>query len=265
MKEHANRTVTFSELFSEWRKPPYGVKDGMMPLLAVAFVLSQRDKIAIYRDGIFRAKFDDVDVDYLAKDPAFIQLRWMDLSDVSRRLLSGMAEVVRDLDKTNELAHLEPIDVGRGLVAIYDQFPKWTKRTMRLSSNAVNIRDLFKRAHDPNQFLFDDIPGTLKEDVTLANDKNLRRVIGKRPRGTGGTGTGLPRHAASFARSHACGVTGPEHLATVTRGIARARREHQAACRRLPARRLCRSVVAIRRFGRALRRHRQPCRKQAAA
>lgn len=179
VKAHADRTVAVSELFDEWRKPPFGVKDGMMPLLAVAFVLSQRDKIAVYRNGIFRAKFDDVDVDYLAKDPAFIQLRWMDLGDVSRRLLSGMAEVVRDLDKTNELVHLEPIDVGRGLVAIYDQLPKWTERTMRLSSNAVSIRDLFKRAHDPNQFLFDDIPGTLGENVSLANGEDLRRVIGR--------------------------------------------------------------------------------------
>lgn len=177
VKAYANRTVAFSELFDEWRKPPFGVKDGMMPILAVAFVLSQRDKIAVYRDGIFRAKFDDVDVDYLAKDPTFIQLRWMDLGDVARRLLSGMAEVVRDLDKSNELVHLEPIDVGRGLVAIYDQLPKWTERTMRLSSNAVKIRDLFKRAHDPNQFLFDDIPGTLGEDVSLTDDKDLRRVI----------------------------------------------------------------------------------------
>lgn len=178
VKAHADRTVAFSELFDEWRNPPFGVKDGMMPLLAVAFVLSQRDTIAIYRDGIFRAKFDDLDVDYLAKDPACIQMRWMDLGDVSRLLLSGMAEVVRDLDKTNELVHLEPIDVGRGLVSIYDQLPKWTERTMRLSANAMNIRDLFKRARDPNQFLFDDIPGTLGEDVSLANEKDLHRVIG---------------------------------------------------------------------------------------
>ena len=149
-----------------------------MPILAVAFILSQRDMLAVYRDGIFRAKFDDVDVDYLAKDAALIQLRWMDLTDIARRLLSGMAQVVRDLDRTNELVHLEPIDVGRGLVAIYDQLPKWTKRTMRLSSNAVNIRELFKRAHDPNQFLFDDIPGTLGKDVSLANEDSLRRVIG---------------------------------------------------------------------------------------
>ena len=80
LKKHANRTVPVSELFELWRKPPFGVKDGLMPILAVAFVLSQRDKLAVYRDGIFRAKFDDVDVDYLAKDAVFIQLRWMDLT-----------------------------------------------------------------------------------------------------------------------------------------------------------------------------------------
>ena len=177
VKAHADRTVAFSELFDEWRKPPFGVKGGMMPILAVAFVMSQRDKIAVYRDGIFRAKFDDVDVDYLAKNPSFIQLRWMDLGDAARRLLSGMADVVRHLDKTNDLVHLEPIDVGRGLVAIYDQLPTWTRRTMRLSVNAARTRDLFKRAHDPNRFLFDDIPATFGDEVSLTNNEDLRRVI----------------------------------------------------------------------------------------
>ena len=177
VRKHAERTVPVSELFDLWREPPFGVKEGLMPILAVAFILSRRDRFAVYRDGIFRAKFDDVDVDYLAKDPTIIQIRWMDLSDVSRRLLSDMAQVVRDLDDTNELENLEPIDVGRGLVAIYDRLPKWTARTMQLSSNAVNIRDLFKRAHDPNQFLFDDIPGLLGEDVSITKDEGLSRII----------------------------------------------------------------------------------------
>ena len=177
IKEHSNRTIAVSELFNEWRKPPFGIKDGLMPLLAVAFVLSQRDKLAVFREGIFRAKFDDVDVDYLAKDATTIQLRWMDLTDVSRRLLSDMAQIVRELDRKNALPHLEPIDVARGLVSIYDQLPRWTKRTMHLSTNAVHIRDIFKRAHDPNKFLFDDIPTTLREDVGLVTKKDFHRVI----------------------------------------------------------------------------------------
>jgi len=178
VKANANRAVPVSELFDEWRKPPYGVKDGLMPILAVAYVLSRRDRLAVYRDGVFRATFNDVDVDCLAKNPAFVQLRWMDLTDAARRLLSGMADVVRDLDGTIELAHLEPIDVGRGLVAIHDRLPGWTRRTMRLSSNAVRIRELFRRAQDPNRFLFDDIPGTLGEDAALGDGSALSRVVG---------------------------------------------------------------------------------------
>lgn len=175
IRDNANQTVEIAELFDLWRAPPFGVKDGLMPILAVAFVLSQREKLAVYREGIFRAQFDDLDVEYLAKDAETIQLRWMDLSEVSRALLSGMAEVVRDLDRTNTLVHLEPIDVARGLVAIYDQLPSWTKRTMQLSANAVRVRELFKRAKDPNKFLFDDIPGTLGEDAAVSED--LQEVL----------------------------------------------------------------------------------------
>lgn len=179
VRQHANRTIAISELFDLWRQPPFGVKDGLMPILSVAFIFSHRTGLAIYRDGIFRARFDDVDVEYLAKDPSSVQLRWMDLSELSRSLLSGMAEIVRDLDRNNTLVHLEPIDVARGLVAIYDQLPDWTKRTMRLSTNAVRVRDLFKRAKDPNKFLFDDIPAALSEDLAQArgDSGDLSRVV----------------------------------------------------------------------------------------
>jgi hypothetical protein len=174
---HSTRTVALTEIYNLWRGQPYGVKDGLMPVLAVAFILSQRNNVAVYREGIFRARFDDVDVDYLAKDPAIVQLRWMDLSEVARKLLSGMAEIVRRLDHGNALVHLEPIDVARGLVGIYEQLPDWTKRTMQLSSNAMRVRNLFKRARDPNKFLFDDIPALLGDDLSLTKNDDLQRVV----------------------------------------------------------------------------------------
>jgi hypothetical protein len=177
LKKNSKRTIAVAELYELWREPPFGVKEGLMPILAVAFILSQRNSIAVYREGIFRARFDDVDVQYMAKDAGVIQLRWMDMSDVARRLLSGMAEIVRSLDQTNALVHLEPIDVARGLVSIYEQLPSWTKRTMRLSANAVQVRELFKRANDPNKFLFDDIPSILGSDAALASDEDLGRVV----------------------------------------------------------------------------------------
>lgn len=177
LQEHGDKTVSIAEIYDLWRKQPFGVKDGLMPVLAVAFILSQRDGIAVYRDGIFRARFDDVDVDYLGKDPSVIQLRWMNLTAVSRKLLSGMAEVVRKLDATNTLVHLEPIDVARGLVSIYEQLPSWTKRTARLSTNASKVRNLFKRAIDPNRFIFDDIPEIAGGQADLSKEADLKRVV----------------------------------------------------------------------------------------
>lgn len=177
LQRHADRAISVSELLDEWRRPPFGVKDGIMPVLAVAFLLSQRNRIAIYRDGIFRARFDDVDADYLVKDPSSIQLRWMELNEVVWKLLSGMAEVIHNLDTENDLVGLDPLSVGRGLIAIYDRLPRWTTRTMRLSENAIRVRELFKRAHDPNQFLFNDIPASLGKNVSLESNAGLQEVI----------------------------------------------------------------------------------------
>lgn len=177
LKDSKDRTVAVADLYELWGKPPFGLKDGLKPVMAVAFILTQREHVALYREGIFQAHFKDIDVEILAKNAGDIQLRWMDLSDLSRRLLSSMAEVVRDLDASNSLAYLAPIDVARGLIAIFDRLHPWTKRTMQLSSNAVRVRDLFKHANDPNKFLFDDIPAAFGARGALDDEDNLQRIV----------------------------------------------------------------------------------------
>ncbi len=163
LKTNAHRAVPISEIYDVWHREPLGIKKGLLPVLAVAYLLSQRGSLAFYREGIFRAHISDLDIDYLIKDPACVQLRWMDLSEVSRRHLSKMADIVRNLDEENRLSHLTPIDVARGLVAIYDRIPPWVARTQRLSDNAKRIRQLFKQANDPNQLIFNDIPEIVKK------------------------------------------------------------------------------------------------------
>ena len=177
LQDREDRSISLSEIYELWRAPPFGMKDGVMPVIAVAYVLSNRNAVALYRQGIFQARFKDLDVEYLANDPNDIQLRWMNLSEVSRRLLSGMAEIVRDLDTANTLENLEPIDVGRGLIAIYDDLQPWTKRTMRLSSNALHIRGILKKANDPNRLLFNDLPALVGNDHDLSTDAGLVAVV----------------------------------------------------------------------------------------
>lgn len=177
--ERQDRSVSLSKIYDLWKSPPFGIKDGLMPVLAVAFILSKRNEVALYRQGVFQARFTDLDVDYLSKDPNDIQLRWMNLTDVARRLLSGLANIVRDLDEANRLQNLEPIDVGRGLISIYTSLPHWTQRTMRLSANAIQIRELFKRARDPNQFIFNDLPQLAGNGADIETEAGFQQIVGR--------------------------------------------------------------------------------------
>ena len=155
---NAQSTVSIEEIYKIWSRPPFGIRDGLLPVLIVAYIQSRRSHVTLYRERIFQPRLTDLDVEILATDPSDVQIRWMELSEFSRDLLSEMALIVRDMDPDNDLAELEPIDVARGLVAVYDQLPDWVGRTQRLSNNAKRVRQLFKQANDPNRFIFDDIP-----------------------------------------------------------------------------------------------------------
>ena len=197
----SERPVALAEIYGLWRAPPFGIKDGIMPVLAVAFILSNRNVIACYRQSIFQARFKDLDVDYLIQNPADIQLRWMNLSDISLRLLTGMADIIRDLDGCNALKKLDPIHVGRGLVAIYDALHPWTQRTMRLSVNSIHIRGIFKKANDPNQLLFNDLPSIFGVDHDMTMNGGFSEVISSVREGLKEMSEAYPTMLRSFSDS----------------------------------------------------------------
>ena len=179
LEANAHRTVSVAEIFDLWRKTPFGVKDGLLPVLAVAFALSKSHTLAFYRQGVFQVRMTDLDTDYLAKDPTDIQLRWMDMSNVSRRLLADMADIVRDMDASNTLPNLEPIDVARGLIAIYYALLPWVGRTQQLSGVTKQVRHLFKQAKDPNRLIFDDIPRVLdNEGEEPQSEAKIAKIAG---------------------------------------------------------------------------------------
>lgn len=178
LETNSDRAVSVGEIYARWRAAPFGIKDGLLPILAVAFALSKSHTLAFYRQGVFQVRMTDLDTDYLAKDPEAIQLRWMDMSNVSRGLLSDMADIVRDIDSKNTLPNLEPIDVARGLVAIYDQLPAWVGRTQHLSAGARRVRHLFKQAKDPNRLIFDDLPMELGDGDGSYGEEDIARISG---------------------------------------------------------------------------------------
>ena len=53
LKSAVDKKVPVTELFAELRKPPYGVRDGLIPLLLAIYYVAHRQEIAIFEDGTF--------------------------------------------------------------------------------------------------------------------------------------------------------------------------------------------------------------------
>ena len=57
LEANAHRAIPLAEIYDVWRRVPLGIKDGLLPVLAVAFVLSQRGTLAFYRQGYSRPAY----------------------------------------------------------------------------------------------------------------------------------------------------------------------------------------------------------------
>ena len=52
LDQNSDRKVNLTEILEKWSEPPYGIKLGLVPILAVSFYLARNDKIALFVDEI---------------------------------------------------------------------------------------------------------------------------------------------------------------------------------------------------------------------
>lgn len=175
IKSKQRQVVEVSQIYDLWHQPPYGVKDGIMPILVVALILSLGNRIAFYREGVFQVEIGEIDIEFLAKHPESVGVRWIDSTAATKELLSQLAEIAKEYDQDFDTRDQSPIHIARGLVSIFENLPQWTARTSTLSPNALVVRSTLKQARDPNQFLFDDLFSRISQNIH--SESNSREKV----------------------------------------------------------------------------------------
>ena len=179
LRTHGKRAVPLSEIFQEWRKPRFGLKDGVHAVLGLAYALSRRDRLAFYRSEIFQSRWTELDADYLINDPNDLQVRWLEISSATRRLLEGVRSLVLKSGTEEDAESESPLEVARSLVAAFDAFEPWTKRTARLDPETLAVRDVLRSASDPNTLLFDHLPALLSGEGGKSDLKRADETVGR--------------------------------------------------------------------------------------
>lgn len=151
--------VQVQKIYALWRSEPFGVRKGSFPVLLAAYILSRKEMVAVYKDGMFVPKMTTVDIDECLQDESRFSLRRVSVDDEKSGILAGIADILQKAGR--ESSPSAPLDAARGLVGLVYGLPEWARRTRTLSPEAIALRDLLLRASDPHRVLFVDLPATL--------------------------------------------------------------------------------------------------------
>lgn len=167
--------VTFGEMFTLWEKPPFGVRRGLMPILGLAYALSNPKCVSLYRDGMYQSEIKSIFADALLQDEGSVALRWFDIAKQERGALPSIACAIRNA--TNNEVDEEPLALSKALVKFAFTLPQWTQRTAHLSEKTASVLRMLLSASDPNRLLFIDLPFVLVSSGAGGLSKGLEECL----------------------------------------------------------------------------------------
>lgn len=180
IKQTSGPQISMAEIFAAWKAPPFGLRNGLIPVFGVAFILSRLEHLSIYLDGVYQVRVSSMVIDRLIQDWDSVKIRWSELSEIQRSSLDSLAEVVaKNNGFDSELACQAPtpLDIAKGLVRLVNQLPPWVLRTSSLPIAATKVRNIGKTANDPNKFLLDDLPVVIGLDMASNDSTKLATFV----------------------------------------------------------------------------------------
>lgn len=164
---HAASDVPSSldRLYELLTSPPIGLKQGPIPVLLVAYLLQRSDDVAIYEDGTFQPNLTAELVERLVKAPHRFALKSFSTGGNRLQILEAVSKATAALGTgglrpltQSRLRNETVLAVAAPLLNLVRSLPTYTRRTSRLSEQALAVRAALLEAREPDRLLLIDLP-----------------------------------------------------------------------------------------------------------
>lgn len=160
-----------SDLWDQLKAPPFGLKDGPIPVLLAHYLLSHDDQVGLYEDGCFVPRVDTAVIERLAKNPDTFQCSSFTLDGLRRSYLSKLLDSL-GLLITSEITLLYG---AKQILRLVRQWNSHTRHTQSLTQHARNVRRACLSAKEPDQLLFVQLPKAVSVDQLT--DQTVDHVV----------------------------------------------------------------------------------------
>lgn len=156
LKREEDARVSVSDIFDALRSQPFGVREGLLPILLATYTLVHEQDIAFYENGSFLRHVDGLCFQRLIKHPELFEMQYCSVSGIRAelfsKLLSLLGVAARD-DRSPDV-----LDIVRPLCAFAARLPEFVHKTHRLSPESAATRAALLDAREPGPLLFEDLP-----------------------------------------------------------------------------------------------------------
>lgn len=154
--EAVEQRLNLVDLGDRLKRPPLGLKDGVIPVLLLAAILQRDQDVALYEHGSMVLRLDDAVAERLAKNPSHFAVKNMAASSAPRR--AAVEAMARTLISTSAA---EPtfLQVARALFRELRALPPYVQTTKKnLGASTLEVRDAFRSAVEPDELFFRTLP-----------------------------------------------------------------------------------------------------------
>jgi hypothetical protein len=148
--------VKVGDLFAELRRPPFGIREGVLPLLLAVVAVIHEQHIAFYAKGAFVRKMAGEEFLELIKSPEVYEVQLCRITGVRATLFAQLLRLLTPDEGPPRERHL--LDVVRPLCVFAAQLPPFTHKTKRIGPIATNVRAALLGAKEPATLVFRDLP-----------------------------------------------------------------------------------------------------------
>ena len=182
LKSKVDKKITIPELFEELRKPPFGIRDGLIPLLLAIYIVAHRQDIAIFEDGTFLRELKEQDFLRLTKAPEYFEIQHSDIEGIRASVFDRLIKVL-GIQRISGERTSRILDVVQPLCTFVVELPEYIHNTKKLSQEAIAVRNTLMSAGEPAPLLFRELPvacGDVPFDATESIDDSRVQDFARR-------------------------------------------------------------------------------------
>jgi hypothetical protein len=157
LEKKPDSRVSIKHIQEVLRDMPYGVKDGVFPLLILLVLQVQGSEIAVYESGTFIPNIDSYLFQRLIKVPESFELQLYRITGLRKSVFKELGRAL-EIRSEGGKEKIELLDMVRPICEFVAGLPEYTLKTDSLSGSAKAVRDAILNAREPSKLLFEDLP-----------------------------------------------------------------------------------------------------------